>query len=154
MSVGVPLAVRLGPFAIVVVVVAVIVVPLAFSVLGGFRSNQQLVEQPVGLPDPWIEQLHVDPHIGTVLATGRFQHPHRARGDVRRAAGCLARGFVIARFPFRGRELVFGLFTLGLLFPVAVAILPLFIVLRQAGLLSNPSAWRCRRLRSRCRSRS
>ena len=33
---------------------------------------------------------------------------------------------------------VFGLFTLGLLFPVAVAILPLFVVLRQAGLLSNP----------------
>jgi raffinose/stachyose/melibiose transport system permease protein len=29
-------------------------------------------------------------------------------------------------------------FTLGLLFPVAVAILPLFIVLRQIGLLSNP----------------
>jgi raffinose/stachyose/melibiose transport system permease protein len=33
---------------------------------------------------------------------------------------------------------VYTLFTLGLLFPVAVAILPLFIVLRQTGLLSNP----------------
>ena len=46
--------------------------------------------------------------------------------------------YVIARYPFKGREVVYGLFTLGLLFPVAVAILPLFIVLRQAGLLSNP----------------
>ena len=46
--------------------------------------------------------------------------------------------FVIARYPFKGRELVYGLFTLGLLFPVAVAILPLFIMLRQVGLLSNP----------------
>ena len=46
--------------------------------------------------------------------------------------------YVIARYRFRGRELVYGLFTLGLLFPVAVAILPLFIVLRQVGLLSNP----------------
>ena len=46
--------------------------------------------------------------------------------------------FVLARYRFRGRELVYGLFTLGLLFPVAVAILPLFIVLRQIGLLSNP----------------
>jgi raffinose/stachyose/melibiose transport system permease protein len=33
---------------------------------------------------------------------------------------------------------VFVLFTLGLLFPVAVAILPLFITLRQTGLLNNP----------------
>ena len=46
--------------------------------------------------------------------------------------------YVIARYPFKGRELVYGLFTLGLLFPVAVAILPLFIMLRQVGLLSNP----------------
>jgi raffinose/stachyose/melibiose transport system permease protein len=46
--------------------------------------------------------------------------------------------FVIARYRFRGRELVFALFTLGLLFPVAVAILPLFITLRQTGLLNSP----------------
>jgi raffinose/stachyose/melibiose transport system permease protein len=46
--------------------------------------------------------------------------------------------YVLARFRFRGREFVYGLFTIGLLFPVAVAILPLFIVLRQIGLLSNP----------------
>ena len=46
--------------------------------------------------------------------------------------------YVIARYSFKGRELVYGLFTLGLLFPVAVAITPLFIVLRQVGLLSNP----------------
>ena len=36
--------------------------------------------------------------------------------------------FVLARYRFRGRELIYGLFTLGLLFPVAVAILPLFVV--------------------------
>ncbi len=46
--------------------------------------------------------------------------------------------FVISRYSFKGRELIYGLFTLGLLFPAAVAILPLFITLRQVGLLSNP----------------
>jgi raffinose/stachyose/melibiose transport system permease protein len=46
--------------------------------------------------------------------------------------------FVIARYPFRGREFAYGLFTLGLLFPIAVAILPLFVMLRQVGLLSTP----------------
>ena len=46
--------------------------------------------------------------------------------------------YVMSRYSFKGRELVYGLFTLGLLFPAAVAILPLFITLRQAHLLSNP----------------
>ena len=46
--------------------------------------------------------------------------------------------FVFARFAFRGREVLYALFTLGLLFPVAVAILPLFIMLRNLGLLDNP----------------
>ena len=120
-------------------VLALIVVPLTFSVLGGFRSNQQLVEQPVGLPDPWIASNYT-----SILTSGSFW---RQVGNstlialvttfVVLPAASLA-AFVIARYPFRGRELVYGLFTLGLLFPVAVAILPLFIVLRQAGLLSNP----------------
>jgi raffinose/stachyose/melibiose transport system permease protein len=116
-----------------------IIVPLMFSVLGGFRSNQQLVEQPVGLPDPWVTSNYTD-----TLANGDFW---RQVGNstliailttmlVLPAASLAA--FVIARYPFRGRELWYGLFTIGLLFPIAVAILPLFVMLRQIGLLSTP----------------
>jgi raffinose/stachyose/melibiose transport system permease protein len=46
--------------------------------------------------------------------------------------------FVLARREFPGREAVYTLFTLGLLFPAAVAILPLFILVRDLGLLDNP----------------
>jgi raffinose/stachyose/melibiose transport system permease protein len=45
--------------------------------------------------------------------------------------------FVFARMQFRGRELLFNFFTLGLLFPLAVAILPLYITLRQANLVDS-----------------
>jgi raffinose/stachyose/melibiose transport system permease protein len=45
--------------------------------------------------------------------------------------------FVFARMTFRGRELLFNFFTLGLLFPIAVAILPLYITLRQANLVDS-----------------
>jgi raffinose/stachyose/melibiose transport system permease protein len=47
-------------------------------------------------------------------------------------------GFVFARFAFRGREMLFMLFTVGLMFPFAVAILPLFVLLRSLDLLNNP----------------
>jgi raffinose/stachyose/melibiose transport system permease protein len=46
--------------------------------------------------------------------------------------------FVFARYAFRGRELLFTLFTIGLMFPFAVAILPVYLLLRGLNLLDNP----------------
>ncbi|MDY7100537.1 MAG: carbohydrate ABC transporter permease [Actinomycetota bacterium] len=120
-------------------VLSVVVVPLLFAILGGFRSNAGLISDPVGLPDPWILD-----NYRTVLDQGAFwrQLWNSTLIAVLTALAVLPAAslaaFVIARYPFRGREAVYTLFTLGLLFPVAVAILPLFIVLRQADLLSNP----------------
>src|SRR4029079_2002132 len=45
--------------------------------------------------------------------------------------------FVFARMQFRGRELLFNFFTLGLLFPIAGRTLPLYITLRQANLVDS-----------------
>lgn len=130
---------RVGLYVVAFVTMAVIVVPLVFSVLGGFRSSQQLSADPVGLPNPWIWE-----NYEMLLRSGDFWRQvwnstliaMLTTLVVLPAASMAA--FVLARYEFRGRELVYGLFTIGLLFPVAVAILPLFIVLRQVGLLSNP----------------
>lgn len=130
---------RVVLYAIAAVVLAVVLVPLVYAWLGGFRDNHQLVTKPAALPDPWV----LDNYRG-VLGSGSFWRQLwnstlialLTTGFVLPAASLAA--FVLARYRFRGRELIYGLFTLGLLFPVAVAILPLFVVLRQIGLLSNP----------------
>ena len=130
---------RLGLYVAAMFVLGIIILPLTFSVLGGFRTNKQLVETPVGLPNPWVLSNYT-----SILSTSSFWRQVwnstfialTATFVVLPAASMAA--FVISRYSFRGRELVYGLFTLGLLFPAAVAILPLFITLRQAGLLSNP----------------
>ena len=130
---------RVGLYVVAFVMLVVIIVPLTFSVLGGFRSNQQLVEHPVGLPDPWVLSNYTG-----ILKSGSFWRQVwnstfialLTTAMVIPAASLAA--YVIARYQFRGRELVYGLFTIGLLFPVAVAILPLFVTLRDVGLLSNP----------------
>ena len=126
-------------YLVAFLVLAIVLIPLTFSVLGGFRSNRQLVERPVGLPDPWVWENYSE-----ILRTGSFWRQVwnstlialLTTGFVLPAASMAA--FVLARYSFRGRELVYGVFTIGLLFPVAVAILPLFVTLRQVGLLSNP----------------
>ena len=130
---------RVALYAIAAAVLAVVLVPLVYAWLGGFRDNQQLVTKPAALPDPWVLE-----NYRGVLGTRSFWRQLwnstlialLTTGFVLPAASLAA--FVLARYRFRGRELIYGLFTLGLLFPVAVAILPLVVVLRQIGLLSNP----------------
>lgn len=130
---------RIGLYVLAFLTMAIIVIPLAFSVLGGFRTSQQLSADPVGLPSPWVWE-----NYSMLLRSGSFWRQVwnstfiaiLTTIIVLPAASMAA--FVLSRYEFRGREVVYGLFTLGLLFPIAVAILPLFIVLRQVGLLSNP----------------
>ena len=45
--------------------------------------------------------------------------------------------FVLARYTFRGRDALYTLFTLGLLFPAGAAILPLFLMLRDLDLVNS-----------------
>lgn len=118
---------------------ALIVVPVWFGVIGGFKDNGQLSTNPLGLPDPWVPQNYTD-----LFASGVFW---RQLGNslliavsstiiVVGAAAMAA--FVFARYAFRGREFLVTLFAIGLMFPFAVAILPLFVLLRGLGLLDNP----------------
>lgn len=130
---------RVALYFVAVIVLGIIVLPLTFSVLGGFRSNQQLVEEPVGFPNPWV----LSNYTGILTSSTFWRQVWNSTLIAMIAAlvvlpAASMAAFVLARYPFRGRELVYGLFTLGLLFPPAVAILPLFITLRDVGLLSNP----------------
>lgn len=125
--------------AIVIVIGAFIVVPILFGVLGGFKSNGQLSNNPFGLPNPWVFSNYTD-----VLASATFWRQVGNSTLIALATTLLVvavsalAAFVFARFAFRGRELLFTLFAIGLMFPFAVAILPLFVLLRSAGLLGNP----------------
>jgi len=116
-----------------------IVVPLGFGILGGFKDNGQLALHPLGLPSPWIPANYTD-----ILASPTFWREvfnstviALATTFITVALAAMA-SYIFARFAFRGRELLFTLFAIGLMFPFAVAILPLFLLLRQLGLLDNP----------------
>lgn len=129
---------RVGMYTIAVVVLVIILVPLSFAILGGFRDNPQLVADPVGFPDPWVFS-----NYWGILTSGSFwQQLWNSVSIALMSAALLLpaaslAAFVLARYSFPGRELIFGFFTMGLLFPVAMAILPLFITLRDIGLIST-----------------
>lgn len=124
-----------------IAVAAVIVVPVAYVFLGGFRTTGQLAEKPYGLPNPWVSSNYTE-----ILQTPDFWREifnslliASLTTVIVVGFGSLA-AFVLARYAFRGREALYGLFTLGLLFPVSVAILPLYLLLRNLNLLDTPWA--------------
>ncbi len=47
-------------YAVLLAVTAVIVVPVVYAVLSGFRDAPQLAANPVGLPDPWVWTNYTD----------------------------------------------------------------------------------------------
>jgi raffinose/stachyose/melibiose transport system permease protein len=114
-------------------------VPILYAILGGFRDTGQLSTNPVALPDPWVFS-----NYSSILRSSTFWHQVWNSVLIALISTALTvpsaamAAFVFARFAFRGREVLYTIFTLGLLFPVAIAILPIFIMVRNLGLLDSP----------------
>ncbi|MGC4879160.1 carbohydrate ABC transporter permease [Micromonospora sp. DT43] len=124
---------------ICIAVGALIVVPVWFGVIGGFKDNGQLSTNPLGLPDPWVPQNYTDLFVSGVFWRQLGNSLLIAVSSTLIVVGAAAMAaFVFARYAFRGREFLVTLFAIGLMFPFAVAILPLFVLLRGMGLLDNP----------------
>jgi raffinose/stachyose/melibiose transport system permease protein len=126
-------------YGVLLLVAAVIVVPIAYAVLGGFKDPAQLANDAIGLPNPWVTSNYTD----TLTSPGFWRQLANstiiaALSTVLVVLFAALAEFVFARRTFPGREVLYTLFTLGLLFPAAVAILPLFILVRDLGLLDNP----------------
>ena len=129
-------------YVILIVVAFIILTPIGYALLGGFKENGQLVGDPGSvIPSPWVFTNYSDVVIGA--NAGRFWREFANSLIVAVVAVGLTVGlasmaaFTFARLVFRGREAFYTLFTLGLLFPAAVAILPLFILVKQLGLDGN-----------------
>ncbi|MFF3908021.1 carbohydrate ABC transporter permease [Streptomyces sp. NPDC001848] len=125
--------------AVLVVVGAVMAVPVLYALLSGFKSTDQLSRNPIGLPAPWVTSNYTG-----ILGSGSFWRMVGSSTFIAVATTVLVvavsalAAFSFARFAFRGREVLFTLFTVGLMFPFAVAVLPLFLLLRSMDLLDNP----------------
>ena len=125
-------------YVVALLLTVIVLVPIGFVVLGGFRTTGQIAADPVGLPDPWVKHNYV-----SVITSSAFW---RQLGNSLIVAA-IATGLVVtvsamaayplSRMQFRGREALFVFFTVGLLFPVAFAALPLYLLLRQLGLLES-----------------
>lgn len=125
----------LTAYLVAFALVGLCLAPAVYIILGGFRTNSQIIRSPAGLPDPW----EVGNYTG--LLTGEVfwqQLVNSVIAAVGTTVGVVVLGlmtsFVIARYPFKAKHLMYSLFAAGLMFPVTVAITPLYIMVRDLGL--------------------
>ena len=125
-------------YAVLVLVAAIVLVPLIVAVLGGFKTNPDLQASPGGIPRPFIVSNYTD-----IITTWPFWQKTLNSVIVMLLTTIIAvslscaAAFVFARVRFRGREALFNFFVLGLLFPLPVAILPLYLLLRSLNLVDS-----------------
>ncbi|MGN6219219.1 MAG: carbohydrate ABC transporter permease [Microbacterium sp.] len=125
-------------YFVALVVIALMLGPVIYIILGGFRTNSQITTNPAGLPDPWVFSNYFD-----VLTEGTFWTLvlNSTIVAVATTVGVIVLGlmasYVLARYHFRGRGALYALFAAGLMFPITVAITPLYIVVRDIGLINS-----------------
>ena len=125
-------------FAALVVLAGVVLVPILATALNGFKELGDLQANPFGLPRVWVWQNYWDILTGyrywQVLGNSLLIALLTVALTV--ALSSMA-AFTFAHLRFFGDRFLLNYMLLGLLFPAATAILPLFIKIRDLGLLNS-----------------
>jgi raffinose/stachyose/melibiose transport system permease protein len=129
---------RIAIFGALTVLAGIVLIPIAATALGGFKGLGELQSNPLGLPHVWVWS-----NYWQILANFRYW---QVLGNsllialltvgVTLALSSMA-AFTFAHLRFFGDRFLLSYLQLGLLFPLATAILPLFIKIRDLGLLNS-----------------
>ena len=134
-------AVTLSPvlrYAILFLVAGLVLVPLIATALGGFKSLGDLRVNPFGLPAQWewnnYWSIVSGPRYWQLLWNSLVV---AALTVVLTLVASAMAAFVFAHVRFFGSTFLLRYLLIGLMFPAAAAVLPLFIKIRDLGLLDT-----------------
>ena len=125
-------------YVLSLVLVLICVTPVVYIIIGGFRTNSQIMRDPAGMPNPWNFE-----NYKTVFASNTFwsELANSLIVSLGTMVGVVALAlmvsFVIARYRFRLNKALYSLFAAGMMFPITVAITPLYLLLRNLHLINS-----------------
>jgi raffinose/stachyose/melibiose transport system permease protein len=126
-------------YLILIIISILMLLPVVVAILGGIRTTPEFLAEPFALPRNGI----VLENYQRILTSASFWQSFR--NSLLITAGVTSINLVLAsmlafafsRIRFRTRSLWFNMLSIGLLFPLVVAILPIFIQIRNLNLLSS-----------------
>jgi raffinose/stachyose/melibiose transport system permease protein len=132
---------RIMQYTILITVVTVLFIPIYQTVVSGLKNNGEARSCSYCLPDPirWENYATVlfgsaKPGFWTMLLNSMIVLVFTTIAVV---LVCSLAAFIFSRTDFRGRDILFNILMIGLLFPINAAILPIFLTIRSLNLLDT-----------------
>ncbi len=129
---------RLLQYLVLSIITLVILVPIVIMVFGALKTRGEMFAHPYTIPIPahWenYAQILNTPSFWTMLGNSVIAMLGSTAGVL---VVCSLASFAFARLQFRGKELAFNILILGLMFPITVAIMPVYLVVRQMDLIDT-----------------
>ena len=116
----------------------IVIVPMLWVLMSSFKSTGEILSSPFSLPDHWRFENYAnawtDANIGRYFLNSVIVVVSALILVMLLGAMC---AYILARFEFPGRRLIYYVMLAGLTFPVFLAIVPLFFQLQNFGLLNT-----------------
>src|ERR1700712_3259762 len=127
-----------GSQAVLIACAAVVVLPFLWTIMSSFKTTNEVLNSPFSLPD----RLHLENYanawtqagIGTFFANTLIVVGGALVLTMIMGSMC---AYFLARFRFIGNRVIYLLMVAGLTFPIFLAIVPLFFILKSLGLLGT-----------------
>lgn len=131
---------RIAQYIILVIVSAIIITPIVILIFGSLKTSGEMYSRPYTVPNP----VHWE-NYGKILFGPATTFWGMLRNSLvvmlATTAGvlviCSMAAFVFSRMQFKGQSLAFNFLTLGLMFPITVAIMPVYLVIREMHLTNS-----------------
>ncbi|MFF5563978.1 carbohydrate ABC transporter permease [Streptomyces sp. NPDC012623] len=123
---------------VLVIWALLVTLPLLWAVMTSFKDDRSIFTSPWALPDTlhfenwsraWTQAHMSDYFLNTLLVVAGSLFGTLLLGSMA--------AYVLARFEFPGNRFVYYLFIGGMSFPIILALVPLFFVMKNVGLLNT-----------------
>ena len=133
-----PMSGRVAAQAVLLLNAFLVLTPMVIMGLSAFKSTREIFQNPFGLPGVWRWE-----NFARVWVEAKFALYFRNSILVTMASiiiililGAMA-GYALGRFRFGGNDLLYLYFLSGLMLPIRLGIIPLFILMRNLHLLDT-----------------
>ncbi len=125
-------------YIVLIILTFIILTPIVILIFGSLKTRGEMYSRPYAIPNPPRIENYVKILTGNTYWTLLLNSVIVMLGTtVGVLLVCSLAAFVFSHFKFRGKEAVFNFLTLGLMFPITVAIMPVYLVIRQLDLIDS-----------------
>lgn len=125
-------------YIVVFVVATISLYPILLMILSSFKTSLEIYKNPLGLPTSFsLDTYHT--LLSKIPFTTYFMNSVfvSIASVVLIVVVCSLASFYIARFKFSWNQALFFIFLLGMMIPIKLGIVPLFILMRDLGLINS-----------------